>query len=378
MEPTVQNPSFPDIMPNSIGLYDNGHFSSALENQPEPFTYDSLQTFIEIKSPSCKLEFSDFDTDFEFEVSDVEGSLDSNEIILYLNLDNQVTLKATLEGTWEKSKANGIPNFQTKNFGLRLVEKLETPISTFLSSTLWAMLGLSTKFKFTFPIFNDYYLNASFELPVDEISKLLQERQIAYRLLVIETALGIELPFPQEPIDGKDVENIAFCYKAIVDRKFKWPAPLIFSPLQANKENLTSFPETNEPIPIIVGQELVIKTIFGSQINLGIMGFREENSVIDNYNEAKEHLQSLDNEIVTIERRPINGTITIISADIPHLPQNPWSEKLQKLIDLESKLDEMILDRYFTLASSTLEGLTEEQKKEITKRPDLDEEAFDF
>jgi len=81
---------------------------------------------------------------------------------------------------------------------------------------------------------------------------------------------------------------------------------------------------------------------------------------------------------VNVEQRSINGKIKMIALDVPSLPQNAWSKEIQKFVDLESKLDEMLLDKYFNLASSTLEGLTQEQKESITQRPELDEEAFNF
>ena len=81
---------------------------------------------------------------------------------------------------------------------------------------------------------------------------------------------------------------------------------------------------------------------------------------------------------MNVEQRSINGKIKMIALDVPSLPQNAWSKEIQKFVDLESKLDEMLLDKYFNLASSTLEGLTQEQKESITQRPELDEEAFNF
>lgn len=378
MNVTVQNPNLPNILPNSDGLYDNGNFSSNVEKETKPISYDFFQASAEEESLSCNLKFSDFDANFEFEVFGMEGNLESNKLELYLNLDNQIKVKAILEGNWKKTEPTHIPSFHIKSFGIRFYENFETPISVFLKTTLWAILGLSSKFKITFPFLDNYWLCASFETSIDEISKFLQERQIAYRLMVIETALGIQLPFPQGFIDGKDVENIAFCYKAIIEREFNWFAVQTTIPCQANEESLSWIPETKEPTSVTFRPEPVVKSIFGVEIPLGIMTGRIDNAVIDNYDEAKEKLKRLGNETVNIEQRSIDGTITMIAVDVPNLSQNPWSEKLQKLIDLDSQLDEKILDKYFALAALTLEGLTEEQKEEITKRPELDEEAFDF
>jgi len=378
MNVNTQTQNLPNNLPSSLGLYDNGHFSSKIKTKPEPVSFSSLQTFVEKESFLCKLKFTDFDADFEFEIFNVEGSLESNEIVLSLSLDKQASVKVSLEGYWKQLKPNIEPNFHITNFGMKLYEKLETPISMFLNSTLWSMLGLSSGFIIEFPSLNNYNLSSSFEMPIDEVSKILQERQIAYRLLVIESATGIKLPFPHGFIDGKDIENILFCYKAIVERNFNWFASSTTIYWDANEVSLSWFPETKKPTSVTFRPESITKSIFGVDVPIGILTVKINTAVIDNYDEAKEKLSRLDNESVNIQQRSIDGTITMISVEVPQLPKNPWSEKLQKLIDLDTKLDEKILEKYFNLASSTLDGLTEVQKEEITKRPELDEEAFDF
>jgi hypothetical protein len=378
MSLTIQTQHLPNNLPNNLGLYDNGHFSSKIVAKTKPVSYSFLQSVIEQESFLCELEFDDFDVNFDFQIFDIKGSLESNEITFFLNLDNQIKVKAVLQGTWEKLKSDMEPSFHITNFGMSLYENLETPLSMFLNSTLWAMLGISSKFTIKFPMLNNYILTSSFEMPIDEISKLLQERQIAYRLLVIETATGIKLPFSHGFIDGKDIENIAFCYKAIIEREFSWFSTPTIIPWQSNEESLTWLPESNEPSSVTFRPEPVVKSIFGIDIPLGLMAGKIDKAVIDNYEEAKEKLAKLDNKSVSIKQRSVDGTILMIAVNVPHLPQNPWTEKLKNLINIDSQLDEKVLERYFSLASSTLDGLTEKQKEEITERPELDEEAFDF
>lgn len=376
MSITVENHNSIKALHNSVELFDNGNLFAEITSISEPVSYSSFQTFTDTAPFLLKIEFTDFDSNFEFKISGIEWSIESNEIILFLNLDNQLNIKAILGGYWEKDTE---PKFQLKNFGLKLEEKQETPMSIFLSSTLWAMLGVSSNYRVYIPELN-YDFSASFELAIDEVTKLLKERQIAYRLLVISTATGLKLPFPHGGIDIKDFENISFCYHAIVDRNFKWfasPKPKTI-PYQANKETFCRFPENKEPTSIVFRPESVTKPIFGIDVPLGTMTCKINNVIIDNYDEAKEKLSRLDNEIVNIQQRSIDGTITMISVDVPRLPGNPWTQELQKLIDLDSQLDDKVLKKYFNLASSTLEGLTQAQKEEITKRPELDEEAFDF
>lgn len=340
--------------------------SSQIKEKPllesEQFDYD------------VRVEISDFDCEFDFEILDIQGDLASNEIILYLGLDGKMIIKVSLEGSWEQKNE---PQFHLNNLVLTLEKKFETPISEFLSSTVWSILGLASKFRILIPQLN-YDLTTSVELPLNEITKLLQERQIAYRLMVIEAALGVQLPFPQGFIKGNDIENIAFCYHAIVEREFDWFSIPTVVPWNSNEESLSWLPETNEPTSVTFRPEPLTKSIFGIEILLGVLTARIEKAVFDNYDEAKRKLSKLDNSIVEIKLRSLNGTSRIIAKDVPSLPENLWSEKLQRLINLDSRLDSFVLDKYFALAASTLEGLTEEQKEAILERPDLDEKAFDF
>ena len=343
---------------------------SKANHSEKPQTKENIQ----FESNNFDIEFSDFNYSFNFEIIDINWSLSSDQIILVLSLNKKLIVSAILEGCWEQNEEH---SFKIENFRLKLVQKQETPISVFLTSTLWAMLGLSSNLRVKIPQLN-YDLTASFELPLNEISKSLQERQIAYRLMVIETALGISLPFPDGEIKGEDVESIAFCYHAIVEREFDWFAIPALIPWIANEESLSWLPDSSEPTTVTYRPEPVVKYIFGVGIPLGIMTGRIDKTVIDNYEEVKEKLSTLDGSIVEVKQRSINGVIRMISIQVPFLPPNTWSQKLQKLIDLDRKLDSMYFDKYLNSFSNAFEGLTDEQVQAITERPDLEEEAFNF
>ena len=148
-------------------------------------------------------------------------------------------------------------------------EKVNNPTSVFVFNTFLAILYLSNRVKVEIPVV-DYYFGVSVPSPLNTISEILQNRQLAYRLMVIETALNIPLPFPDGDIKGEDVENIAFCYHAIVNREFDWLSIPRSIPWEASQENLSYLPETSEPTPINFGSEFVVKTIFGVKVPLGI------------------------------------------------------------------------------------------------------------
>jgi hypothetical protein len=58
------------------------------------------------------------------------------------------------------------------------------------------------------------------------------------------------------------------------------------------------------------------------------------------------------------------------------LPAKIWGQDLQILVDMESQLDDALVERYNALAASTLEGLDDAERVAITERPLLGEDAF--
>jgi len=321
--------------------------------------------------PGFEIEFSEFDFRFKLEIIEIDNDSSSNEVILHLKFNRNV-IKAVLSGYWKENEG-----FYLQGLGLVIDHQGETPTSGFLLKTLWAMFGLSSQFIIKIPDFK-YEFTTSFDVSLDGISDGLRNRQIAYRLMVIEKALAIKLPYPNGFIDGEDVQSIAFCYHAIIERNFEWFLNPGFIPWTASKEYFSLLGDENEPFQLNYPPEFIPKNLFGFELPLGYLSGQIDNAVLDNYEEAKEKLSKLDGSEVLVYLRSLNGMIRYNSVNVPTLPKNAFSKDIQKLIDLDSKFDSIILDRYFALAASTLDGLSEEQKAAITERPKLKKEPFVF
>ena len=321
-------------------------------------------------SPYFEIDFFDFETKFIFEIIEIKGELPSNEIYLYLKFNDNI-IKATLSGHWQDNEGLYI-----NDFGFNVEKQGETPTSGFLIKTLWAMLGLSSKVKIQIPDLKQKAI-MSFSTNLNTISELLQIRQIAYRLMVIEKAFKIKLPFPPF-IEGEDVENIAYCYHSVVSRNFEWFCHPAIVTWYATPEYFSLIPEENTRFPIQYGPEPLEKEIFGYRIKLGLQIEKVEEYILDNFDEVKNNLSKLDGREVLVQARSKNGVMQIESITTPHLPKNAFSHEIQKLIELEEKLDSIVLDKYFSIVASSLEGLTEAQKEAVLERPHLDEEAFEF
>jgi hypothetical protein len=268
-----------------------------------------------------KIEFADFDYKFKAEI--VNQRIYLTKIEQKLKIAEGIFLHIELKGKQAKQPEK---RFYIDNVSSRLEIKHQSPKSNFIAFSFAAMEGLS---KINFPWINNGI--GSFPKTIKTISTLLQNRQLSYRLMVLEKALKISISIPNREIDRAEIDNISYCYHSIVDRKFEF---------NADSKHRVGETET-EPI---------VGCIFGSKIDLGI-------------------------QKVSIIKR---GVEEVESITTPTLPKNAFSRDVQALIDLDGKLDSMVMDKYFDLAGATLDGLTEEQIKAITERPRLDEEAFNF
>lgn len=367
---TDANPSISNTMSSKNGYEFKklSNFSKSNDFVISPTKAKSIEN--QKISSQFEIEFPEFQYKFRLKIIRIEGELSANEIVFYLKLDENI-IKLVLSGDRVKNKGLNINNL---GFGDGI--QGQTPISIFLLKSFWAMLSLSEEIKINIPDFNQK-ATISFDINLDKVSELLQIRQMAYRMLVIEKTFGIRLPFPQF-IDSKNVMNIAYCYHSIVDRKFEWFYPPTIVSWIASKKYLSLLPKENISFPIQEETESVIINIFDYQIDLRSQTRKIERAVLANFNEVKKELSKLDEREFLAHIRSKNGVIQIESVTTPHLPKNALSKRIQKLIDLEEKLDFLYFDKYLNSFSDAFEELTDKQIQEITERPELEEEAFNF
>lgn len=262
--------------------------------------------------------------------------------------------------------------FKSGQFSLFYQIEERRPRAHFVADTLMAVIGLVGRFdlKISEP---DVSTDLNFETPLLEISKMLYRRQLAYRLMVIEAATGKQFLLPSA-ISEREIERIAFVYHAIVDRSFIWSSGSSEHSIPATQENASQFAQLVQPFswspPL---EESLRETVLDQSINLGRSTVTIEDAVVSNSDEVRKQLEARDVRPVTLEVRSLSGQVKYEFKEIPYLSSVLWEPKIQALIDLEPYLDAAITDRYHALAAATLAGLTEEEKKEVTTFPDIDE-----
>lgn len=333
---------------------------------PHPFQFSNEELRLHILIP-------DFHFDINLPIVEIVFIEEQNVCEVKMLIVDGVNLIIRLSG--EINEYEG--KILVREIGQFIIENKLTAraLPSFVALTFIAMVSLASEVLLKLPETTSR-LHASAESPLKEISWMLQSRQITYRIMAIEKALEIELPMSSIRIRGEDVVNISYSYHSIIERSFNWEHIPTLYPLSATQDVLSGFPKMQEISPLEFPPIQVVEQIFEKDINLGYQKAIIENAVIENYEQAKKELEMQDGHIVNILVRSLNGIIKIESIDTPRLPENPWNEQIQKLIDLDSQLDDEVVRRFNELVASTLDGLTEEQKIAITARPELDETAF--
>jgi hypothetical protein len=293
---------------------------------------------------------------------------DASSLIAQTVIDGDVEMALAFSG---KRIENGAV-FQVQQASVQIRPLEDRARAEFMESTLNALLALAEEVRLAIPEI-DLDLKLRFNLPLLNISRLLQARQTAYRLMVIEAATGNQFSLPPH-FSPNDMSAIIFAFLAITERSFDWQFDTYMLPFRANDAGLNQLMQVHQSATFTINQEEV--PVLDKSVLLGDARVTVADAIIENFDQVKKALEKLDDTLVQVVIRSATGRATFELTHAPHLPDNPWPANIQTLVELESQLDTRLVSRYHALAASTLEGLTVEEKAAVTTRPELDEEAF--
>ena len=323
--------------------------------------------------PYCNISFSNFANVLEFEITNFAGNEFSEQVVFTLEYANVFSVELKLNGYWELEQELG---FRITDVDWTFAEKEDTPTSAFALETLKAILFLSNDVKVEIPVIN-YWFQVSISQPLNKISEILQNRRLAYQLLIIERAFQTSLHFPPRFIEAREIADIYFCYKAVIAKEFELPGSSVTILLPALEENKKYLPVENIGHHIVFPTSNEEKVIFNHRFSLGRFQVEIEQAIIENYEEVKAKFAQLNGQSVQVIIKPLNGKLKYIAADAPTFQKAAWEAEIQKLIDLDEQLNSVFLARYFKIAASTLDGLSEAQQESITERPKLAIKSFE-
>ena len=314
--------------------------------------------------------FPDFDFGVDVPIVDFRPDVEHGRILVSAALADDVVATLDLTG----GIVEGGTQFRTDESGVRIVYDRERARANFIASTLKALFSLSKEIHLEIPRIEPF-LGLKFDQSLLETSRMLQRRQAAYRLMVIERATGEEFLLP--PVfSAEEIERIAFVYYAIVDRSFFWSQEIQAVPIPATTQDMTYLISLEQMTDKPVGPVNISKTLFDKSIPLGQGTATFIDGRIERFDDVRNELARADGHLVNVVIRSVTGQVRYELPDAPRLPDSPWETNIQALIDLEHKLDSRLVDGYNALAAASLAGLTEEEVALITARPELDETAF--
>jgi hypothetical protein len=349
----------------AANILSGGLFSRDDVFTPTPLWMESQDVWQETVIP-------DFDLRFRGTLVNLTNSIDYRNVRLESLIAPGVSLILKLRN---EPVENG-ESFQAKEVSLNLEVSEHGSQEHFMATSLYAAFALAGSVNISIPELN-LDIGVRFKIPLSRISKLLQQRQAYFGLLVIERATGINFEIPQH-IPGEDLNAIFFTYHAIVTREFEWVTNDVTILAPANEEYLSwmNDPRSTSVQEFHLDPQPASRTILGQTINLGQQTVAIEKGIIQNYEEAARKLSCLDGRIVPVIIRSLDRRGFYRTPDAPRLPVMPWDEEINKYIDIEDQLNERLAGRYNELAASTLSGLSAEEIEAVTSRPAFDENGY--
>lgn len=337
--------------------------STVLDNYVLPTTIilegiPSLQLLESFPKESIlELHLPTFNNSFSFSLLSIKQS-SHHTIKITANIEKLVSLSLDLQGHIINGK-----NFKISDLSFAIELQKQTPQAEFIASLLRAALVLENDLKLTIPVI-EVNTTLKINLPLNEVSQMLKRGQIAYKLMVIEKAINTKFQLPPF-ISANDLRNIDIVYNAITQHSFAWPIQTIEITLPAHNQVFKLLPHKS-PQDFVLSDDLAEKTILGNNIFLGQESLTIKDAITLNSKEIQAEMASNNNHLMQVTIVSLSGQGIYTYTDPPKLSTKPWNATISKLIDLEQHLDKALANKYHQLASATLEGLSEQEKDEVT------------
>jgi hypothetical protein len=301
---------------------------------------------------------------FRLELTDLDDSeIEEGRVLVNAAIDANARMSLTLFG---ESDGNG---FHTKSVSFAFETAKKTAESDFRRATLRAALSLATQTRLVAPGLG---LDLLFRLneSLRDTGEMLKLRQTMYRLMMIERATGMQFTIPSF-IVGQDMEAISILYHAITQRAFGWPFDGVLTVFYPASKNLADILQESNQSSNFAYPCFQRQLLFGIQFPLGEGTITIIDKHIEDFEQVLIELRCDDGHPVAVRVRSRIGLAHYDFPDAPRFPDTAWNADLQMLIDMEGQLDAALMERYNALAAATLAGLNEDQKAEITARPEI-------
>jgi len=314
----------------------------------------------------------DFNYSLSAPIVEISSRMEAGEVTLRIAIDDDLLILVSLKG--RLSDNDGL--FHIDNTCLRIDGKKNSARSDFIASTFWAMFSLATDINLQVP---ELQLDLTLKVQLDPsaISEMLQRRLLAYRIMVIERATSRNFELPSY-VTAENVKSTALIYHAIVHGSFIWPIGFVDYGWPATKEVLEQLVQINELPVVKLGPHPKAENLFGQLIPLGDGYVTVFDKTIDNFPSVLKELELNDGHIVHVTIRSLTGRGAYDLPEAPKLPIHAWDSNTLNLMNLERTLSARLVQRYDDLAADTLADLTEQERRDVTERPNIGFNGFEF
>ena len=306
-----------------------------------------------------------FQSQLTIPILDVESDMKAGRVVFKGAINNEAILILTGTGKLNEEE----DSFKIEHINLHMERLAETARADFIAATIRAALVLADEFHVRIPSIQ-LDITLKFDEPLLDISQILRRRQLDYRIMVIERTIRHEFHLPLD-ISGDEVRDITLAYHAIVDHSFVWPINSITVFFPATREWANTLARLRQEASIPIGPDPFSLELFGHQIQLGQRGIIIQDAVIENFEIAQKEINKDNGQLIPVVIRSASGQAKYDFFGAPQPPTVMWDSHLQSMVELESQFDAALVARYHALAATTLTGLSEEEKKEVTAAPNL-------
>lgn len=343
--------------------------SEAISTLPKPQLI-TWPTFSEQSAPRMKIEIPRFSFNRSFPIVDFVPAGLSGTARMVLEIDHGVRAVLTLIG----STTNGNDNFQVEQLSVKMETTVHRALADFVACSFTAMFGFggATRIEIPAAAFSPV---ANFEADLLGLSHILERRRVAHRIMTIERATNREFELPKD-INSDEMENIARSFYALRYGSFEWPIPSITAFIPASNEGLTLVQTLNKMNPVRLGPDLHTVELFNQHFSLGEAIVTVFDPVIDNLSGIEQEVAANDGHLVSVLVRSKSNKGHYDFVRGPQSFTYKWEPFIDQLLRMEEAFDLHLADSYNNLATSTLEGLSETLKLELTVMPTLEGNAF--
>jgi hypothetical protein len=296
------------------------------------------------------------------EIVDLQSTKNYSEITFKSIVDFGVAALLTIRS---EPSTGPDENLQIKEASLSFQVSEHRARPLFITDTLYSLLGLGGTVRVLIPTIN-VDLTLRFNVPLSDLSELLQRRKMYFGLMVIENATRKEFEVP-EYISGEEMSAIFFAARAILDRQFIWRVNQIVQPTPANDDNFSWFqnlkPSTFDArtFKLMFGPSDISQTVLGQETSLGPQTIFLDDAFIEDYEDVKSALALKDGRVVTIRIRPLSRVGRYVFTNPPTLLNNAWDQNVRKFIEMDGTLSQALTTRYLGLMSVVVPELPPEQ-----------------